>query len=162
LSLWRQATDSAGEIDVALIEIDNEMLPAESVYCAFTPEHIAVDEEFIEVGAALLVIGFPLGFHDALHHMPVVRRASLASSFGLRFQGMGYFLTDARTHRGSSGSPVVIRVPGAAGVRSGVSCRLLGVHSSRFDMATRDPIEDEALGLNCAWYADVLLTLTES
>ena len=162
LSLWRQATDSAGEIDVALIEIADEVLPAEAVYCAFTPEHIAVDEEFIEVGAALLVIGFPLGFHDALHHMPVVRRASLASSFGLRFQGMGYFLTDARTHRGSSGSPVVIRIPGSAGAKTGLSCRLLGVHSSRFDMATRDPVEDEALGLNCAWYSDVLLTLTEN
>jgi hypothetical protein len=161
LSLWRQATDSAGEVDVALIEVDQRLLPAASVYCAFTPEHIAADEEFIEVGAALLVIGFPLGFHDALHHMPVVRRASLASSYGLRFQGMGYFLTDARTHRGSSGAPVVIRVPGSRGVRGQVSCRLLGVHSSRFDMATRDPVEDEALGLNCAWYADILLTLSE-
>ena len=161
LSLWRQAVDSAGEVDVALIEIDQALLPPDAVYCAFTPQHVAVDEEQVEVGAPLLVIGFPLGFHDALHHMPVVRRASLASSFGLRFQGMGYFLTDARTHRGTSGAPVLLRRPASAGARSGVSCRLLGVHSSRFDMATRDPIEDEALGLNCAWYADILLTLTE-
>jgi hypothetical protein len=107
------------------------------------------------------VIGFPLGFHDALHHMPVVRRASLASSYGLRFQGMGYFLTDARTHRGTSGAPVVIRAPGPPGGRGGVSCRLLGVHSSRVDMTSRDPVEDEALGLNFAWYADILLTLSE-
>jgi hypothetical protein len=161
MSLWRQAVDSAGQVDVALIEVDQSVLPAEAVYCAFTPEHIAIDEQLIEVGAPLLVIGFPLGFHDALHHMPVVRRASLASSYGLRFQGMGYFLTDARTHRGTSGAPVVIRVAGAASGRTGVSCRLLGIHSSRFDMVTRDPIEDEALGLNCAWYADILLTLTE-
>ena len=161
MSLWRQAVDSAGEVDVALIEIDQTSLPAESVFCAFTPEHVAADEEPVEVGAPLLVIGFPLGFHDALHHMPVVRRASLASSFGLRFQGMGYFLTDARTHRGTSGAPVLLRVPAAGGGRDGVSCRLLGVHSSRFDMATRDPEEDEALGLNCAWYADILLTLSE-
>jgi hypothetical protein len=161
LSLWRQATDSAGEVDVAVIEVDQSVLPAEAVYCAFTPEHITGDEDFIEVGAPLLVIGFPLGFHDALHHMPVVRRASLASSYGLRFQGMGYFLTDARTHRGTSGAPVVIRVPGATGRPGALSCRLLGIHSSRFDMATRDPVEDEALGLNCSWYADVLLTLSE-
>ena len=161
LSLWRQATDSAGEVDVALIEIDQSLLPADPVYCAFTPAHVAADEEQIEVGAPLLVIGFPLGFHDGLHHMPVVRRASLASSFGLRFQGMGYFLTDARTHRGTSGAPVLLRVPATGGGREGVSCRLLGVHSSRFDMATRDPVEDEALGLNCAWYADILLTLSE-
>jgi hypothetical protein len=161
LSLWRQATDSAGEVDVAVIEVDQTALPAEAVYCAFTPKHIALDEELIEVGAALLVIGFPLGFHDALHHMPVVRRASLASSYGLRFQGMGYFLTDARTHRGTSGAPVVIRVPGATGHPGALSCHLLGIHSSRFDMATRDPVEDEALGLNCTWYSDILLTLSE-
>ncbi|MCK7502387.1 MAG: hypothetical protein MZW92_80370 [Comamonadaceae bacterium] len=42
--------------------------------------------------------------------MPVVRHAVIASSFGLRFQGEGYFLTDARTHRGTSGAPVVMRV----------------------------------------------------
>ena len=160
LSLWRQATDSAGEVDVAAIEVDQNALPADAVYCAFTPEHIAIDEDLIEVGAPLLVIGFPLGFHDALHHMPVVRRASLASSYGLRFQGMGYFLTDARTHRGTSGAPVVIRVPGGGARPGSVSCHLLGIHSSRFDMATRDPVEDEALGLNCAWYSDVLLTLS--
>jgi hypothetical protein len=29
------------------------------------------------------------------------------------------------------------------------------------DMNTRDQDVDESLGLNCAWYADILLTLTE-
>jgi hypothetical protein len=38
---------------------------------------------------------------------------------------------------------------------------LLGVHSARLDMETRDLKLDEALGLNCAWYADILLTLTD-
>jgi hypothetical protein len=38
---------------------------------------------------------------------------------------------------------------------------LLGVHSARLDAGTRDRDLDEALGLNCAWYADILLTLTE-
>ena len=38
---------------------------------------------------------------------------------------------------------------------------LLGVHSAVFDVGTRDINIDEALGLNCAWYADILLTLTE-
>ena len=38
---------------------------------------------------------------------------------------------------------------------------LLGVHSAVFDVGTRDLNIDEALGLNCAWYADILLTLTE-
>ena len=38
---------------------------------------------------------------------------------------------------------------------------LLGVHSARLDSGTRDAGVDEALGLNCAWYADILLTLTD-
>ena len=28
------------------------------------------------------------------------------------------------------------------------------------DMGTRDRQQDESLGLNCAWYADILMTLT--
>jgi hypothetical protein len=42
-----------------------------------------------------------------------------------------------------------------------MSWTLLGVHSAVFDVGTRDVNLDEALGLNCAWYADILLTLTE-
>ncbi len=37
---------------------------------------------------------------------------------------------------------------------------LLGIHSARLDVGTRDLRIDEALGLNCAWYADILLTLS--
>jgi hypothetical protein len=37
---------------------------------------------------------------------------------------------------------------------------LLGIHSGRLDIATRDQIEDEALRLNTDWYADVLRALT--
>lgn len=37
---------------------------------------------------------------------------------------------------------------------------LLGVHSARIDVGTRDLEVDEALGLNCAWYADILPALT--
>jgi hypothetical protein len=38
---------------------------------------------------------------------------------------------------------------------------LLGVHSARLDVGSRDIDVDEALGLNCAWYADILMTLTK-
>ena len=87
----------------------------------------------------------------------MVRQAVIASSFGLRFQGQGYFLTDARTHRGTSGAPVVMRGPAAD---PQLPWKLLGVHSARMDMISRDLQLDESLGLNCAWYADILLTLT--
>ena len=108
-SIWRQGHDTAGEIDVAVIEIERAALPPTTVYRAFTPGTFWAAFDQVEVGTSLLVVGFPLGFHDTLHHMPVVRHAVIASSFGLRFQGEGYFLTDARTHRGTSGAPVVMR-----------------------------------------------------
>jgi len=108
----------------------------------------------------VLIVGFPLGFRDHLHHMPVVRQAIVASSFGLRFQGEGYFLTDARTHRGSSGAPVVMRVAEPGADTQDLPWKLLGVHSARLDVG-RDLERDEALGLNCAWYADILMTLTQ-
>jgi S1-C subfamily serine protease len=161
-SVWRQGRDTGGDIDVAVLEIERSALPATAVYRAFTPQHLCDPWRPVEIGSPLLVVGFPLGFHDALHHLPVVRHAVNASPFGLRFQGKGYFLTDARTHRGTSGAPVVIRA-GASGHGLGdLPWMLLGVHSSRMDVGTRDLNLDEALGLNCAWYADILLTLTKA
>jgi S1-C subfamily serine protease len=160
-SIWRQGLDSAGEVDVAVIEIDRGALPDTTVYSAFTPAHLHNPTARVEIGTRLLVVGFPLGFHDTLHHVPVVRHAIVASSFGLRFQGKGYFLTDARTHRGSSGAPVAMRASGQDRMWGDLPWKLLGVHSTRLDAGTRDLELDEALGLNCAWYADILLTLTE-
>ncbi len=159
-SLWRQGQDTAGEIDVAVIEIERAALPESTVYRAFTPEHLLGTLDQVEVGTSALVVGYPLGFHDTLHHMPVVRQAVIASSFGLRFQGQGYFLTDARMHRGTSGAPVVMRVTEHEPPQGDLPWILLGVHSARLDVG-RDLELDEALGLNCAWYADILLTLTE-
>lgn len=159
---WRQGRDAGGEIDVAAIELDRSRMPDPLVIAAFTPEHLQTEFDEISVGEPLLVVGFPLGFHDQLHHLPVVRQAIIASSYGIRFQGQGFFLTDARTHRGTSGAPVVMRDRTRSGPAAALPWRLLGVHSARMDMGDRDQALDESLGLNCAWYADILLTLTES
>jgi hypothetical protein len=161
-SVWRQGEDSAGGIDVAVIEIQRSALPETTVYRAFTPDHLHDLDDLVEVGTPLLIVGFPLGFHDALHHMPVVRHAVVASSFGLRFQGQGYFLTDARTHRGTSGSAVVMRASESNQNLGDLPWMPLGVHSARIDLGGRDVLLDEALGLNCAWYADIITTLTSS
>mgnify|MGYP000854742609 CR=1 FL=1 len=87
--------------------------------------------------------------------------AAVASAYGMHFQRKQFFLTDARTHSGSSGSPVFRRrgKPGSTD-DSARSWQLLGIHSTRMDMRTRDHGVDESLGLNCAWYATVLTALT--
>ena len=156
-AIWHQGRDGAGDIDVAAIALDPQALPAADGLRAFSPAHLQLRLDEVQVGTPLLVVGYPLGFHDTLHHLPVVRQAVIASSFGLRFQGQGYFLTDARTHHGTSGAPVVMRddTAGAA-----LPWKLLGVHSARLEMVGGQQPMEEALGLNCAWYADILLTLT--
>ena len=158
--LWRQGVDGGGQVDVAVVEIEKAALPASAPYRAFTPRHLYSPQDPAAVGTSLLIVGFPLGFHDTLHHMPVARSAVIASSFGLRFQGQGCFLTDARTHRGTSGAPVVMPAGNRAASLGDFPWVLLGVHSAMFDVGSRDIDIDEALGLNCAWYADILMTLT--
>jgi len=161
-SIWRQGRDPSGGIDVAVIELDRAALPPSVLLRAFTPAHLQASLDDIEVGSPLLIVGFPLGFHDTLHHLPVVRQAVIASSFGLRFQGQGFFLTDARTHRGTSGAPVVMRASASDANLGDLPWKLLGVHSARMDMRTRDQQQDESLGLNSTWYADILMTLTDA
>lgn len=160
VALWRTATDSGGEVDVAVVEIPTGSLPAGAVLQAFDESHLEAREEVVTVGDALTIAGFPLDFYDTIHHLAVARSASIASAYGVRFQRQGCFLTDARMHRGSSGSPVVRRRVCGGMAAPSVAWQLLGVHSTRMDMRTRDRAADESLGLNCAWYADVLLTLT--
>jgi len=162
LGQWRDAKDAGGLVDVAAIEIAPDVLPADAVLEAFDESHLEAGDEDIEIGDALTIVGFPLGFHDTVHHLAVARNASIASAYGIRFQRQGCFLTDARTHRGSSGAPVLRRRPrsAAAAASAPLPWQLVGVHSTRMDMRTRDPSEDEGLGLNCAWYSDVLVALT--
>ena len=161
-ALWHQGRDAGGDIDVAVIELERDQLPSSAVLHAFTAEHLTQSFSEVEVGETLLVVGFPLGFHDVRHHLPVVRHAVIASPYGVRFQGQGYFLSDARTHRGISGAPVVMRKPAAVAQGEALPWKLLGIHSSSLDVGDRDRYQDHSLGLNCVWYANILLTLTQA
>ena len=157
--IWRHAADLSSEVDVAVIEIALDTFPENAVYTAFSSENICDSLGDVEIGSPMLIVGYPLGFHDTLHHLPVARHAINASPLSFRFQGMGYFLTDARTHRGTSGACVVMR---SRDPELDLPWTLLGIHSARLDVGTRDLQLDEALGLNCAWFADVLVPLTKN
>jgi len=105
----------------------------------------------------VVVIGYPLGFHDVLHNLPVYRQASIASAYGVNFNGLPYFLIDANLHNGTSGSPVVAShhtLFRERGREEGYV--LFGVHSAEH------AIDENPLGLNVVWYADVLVEIAES
>lgn len=158
---WREVADQGGAVDdVAAIEIDPGQLPDCSVVQAFEPAHLDGQGEPVRVGDALSVVGFPLGFEDTVHHLPVVRGACVASAYGVRFQQQGCFLTDGRADQGSRGAPVLRRRAGRAG-GGALPWQLLGVHSGRSGMSAGEPGTEASLGLHCAWYADVLMALTD-
>ena len=160
-SVWREGLDSAGAVDVVAVQLEREVLPKARLLQAFAPGNLVGKLDTVEMGSSVLIVGFPLGVHDTLHRLPVARQSVIASAFGIRFQGKGYFLTDARLHRGMSGAPVVARKSAPGDGRSEFPWMLLGVHASRLDVANRDVSQDESLDLNCAWYADILMTLTQ-
>ena len=156
LPQWREAGDAAG--DIAALEIPADSLPAAAAVQAFDETHLETRDEQVAPGDPLTIAGFALGLADTVHHLPVAHGASLASAYGVRFQGLGCFLTDARTHRGSSGAAVVRRR--RRGGASAPSWQLMGVHSTRTDPHAPDQTPDASPRLHRAWYADVLPALT--
>lgn len=157
-SLWRQGSDSQGEIDVAVIELDRAALPANAVYCAFDSSHLQADLEAVEVGMSLVVVGFPLGFPRFVITCRWCARRSSPRRSG-SFQAASPHRAHART--AARAARVLLRVGSpTAGNHQKLPWKLLGVHSARLDMGGRNLLADESLGLNCAWYADILMTLT--
>lgn len=155
---WFEHPQYGGGADVVAVAInDPHVLSSHSVF-AFRDEDIWSMDTAMPLGQDVLILGFPLGFHDTLHNLPIVRRATIASSFPHPFQGQPYFLTDARLHRGMSGSPVIVRTPGRTeyvGPRA-ADWKLIGIHSSAMDVSDRDPGQDDRLALNMTWYASLI------
>ncbi len=144
--------------DVVAVSVNDPHVLSDLCVATFERDDIMGKNEAMPLGQDVLILGFPLGFHDTLHNLPIVRSATLASSFAHPFKGEPYFLTDARLHRGMSGSPVIVQRPGQPEVdgKHEPEWRLLGVHSSSLDVSDRDPDQDERLGLNSAWYASLI------
>lgn len=144
--------------DIVAVSVNDPHVLSGLCVTTFGHDNILGRNEAIPLGQDAFILGFPLGFHDTLHNLPIVRNATIASSFAHPFKGEPYFLTDAHLHRGMSGSPVIVRwpeLPGENGNRE-FAWRLLGVHSSSLDVSDRDPVQDERLDLNTAWYASLI------
>jgi len=100
-------------------------------------------------GEDLIVLGYPHGFYDELFNLPIIRKASIASAYGVPFRGHPFFVIDAKLHPGTSGSPVLTKPTNIFVRKSGTHIRsvpvafLLGIHSASF----------EPLELNVVYYS---------
>jgi len=104
--------------DIVVSEIRRQALPK-------TPEHVAklgflyhgiTDSNFPEstpiqvtTGDDILIVGYPRGYYDTKNLFPIVKRGSIASKWGERFEGKPYFLIDSKLYAGSSGSLVITK-----------------------------------------------------
>lgn len=157
--LWREHPELGKAVDVVAVPINDPLVITHWHVDTFGPGDLFDEKLGLPLGQEVIIIGFPLGFEDSLHRLPLIRRATLASVYPLPFKGEPYFVTDAWMHRGTSGSPVVAKIFDVA--TENTSWKLLGVHSASLDVSNRDPAQDARLGLNMAWYASLIMAMTE-
>jgi len=107
--LWLEHPILRERIDVVAIPLDREDLSSRFVIKAFQEsDHIPSNVD-ISIGEDVLVIGYPLGFHDEFHNLPIVRNAIMASVYPVPFMGNQIILVDSRLHSGTSRSPVITK-----------------------------------------------------
>lgn len=84
---------------------------------------------------AVSIIGYPLGL-TALGQFPIWKKGHIASEPHIHEMGKPYFLIDATTRSGMSGSPVILRESGIVefennSIKNGTFTRFLGIYSGR-------------------------------
>ena len=91
------------------------------------PSQIAltdVQAEQLDAIEDVIFIGYPNGFWDDVHHLPIARRGITASPLSVDFNGLPQFIIDASVFGGSSGSPVFIMQSGLQQAKDGSSLTL--------------------------------------
>lgn len=141
----------------------------ESSSLAFTERHLPVrgDEGIHEViagGTTSILLGYP--YRNERPYFPVARNAVISSPYGQPFEGKPRFMTDARTHPGLSGCPVLSSPLGKIWNTSmtdlssiqaaieGEGWRLIGIHSERLGLDITTPLD-----LNAAWYSTLIMDI---
>jgi hypothetical protein len=66
-----------------------------------------LDSEKLKIGfEKIFVMGYPFGWYDSTHNLPITRIGHLSSPYKVPFRGVPIMLGDVETHKGMSGSPV--------------------------------------------------------
>lgn len=173
---WYGHPDS-DDIDIAVLPIDpvlstvDDMMAGDSVTgsLAFTEDYFIPDA--VTLNGSEAIVGYPGDFMDRTTFFPVRRNAVIASPYGIDFEDDPCFVTDARMHPGTSGSPILLTNP--LQTKEGYSLSadqskeiyLLGVHSATFyedDIEDGGQDEDEwRYDLNLGWYPELLTEILE-
>lgn len=101
-------TDDQNNVDLAMIPVDsNSLKPA--LVNFISSKYVIPDEFVISAGEDVIVVGYPLGFSDSSHNLPLFRSASVASIYGVNFSGQERCVLDGNIQPGMSGSPIFMK-----------------------------------------------------
>lgn len=167
---WFSPPSDSG-IDIAVVPLNFELdsvnhrigiydeRPPETGSLAYNNDSILSEKSRVLAGDRTQIVGYPGHYTDQLYDFPVTRNAIASTQYGFPFNGAPAFLTDARMHPGTSGSPVLagpVTLMTHGGIDLwGPAYKLLGIHSSTL----LQPVEDGErrwLDLNTAWYAELI------
>jgi S1-C subfamily serine protease len=141
-------------VDVAVIEVDRALTLADYQIRPLSRANFFPRGRLLLLpGEDVMLMGYPLGASDVRNNLPIVRHASVATAYGVHFNGEAVFLIDAILHPGMSGSPVLTKPKSAWPATEGglvllpeSPIHLLGVYSGYADN----------LGMGKVWYADAI------
>jgi len=156
---WLESEET--NADVAAIELNRSEIEG-YVIKAFSAANMPPNDVVIDLGESVLVLGYPLGFYDDIHNLPIIRNAILASVYPVPFRGNPYFLIDGRLHEGMSGSPIITKPSPIRPTKKGISFMggpvtfLLGILSHTFPV----PKGIEPLDLSAVWFASLVDSIT--
>ncbi len=98
------------EVDVALLNVSSQMEQPHFSVLFSAAEFADFSAEQLRSGSEVFFLGYPTGFSDERHNLPILRSGTIASIPTVDFNGKPEFLIDAQVYPGSSGSPVLVRI----------------------------------------------------
>jgi len=156
--LWLEHPQYGSHADIVCLSLEG-ILGSQHLVNLLKSDAFLPSDLVLTIGQDAVVLGFPLGFHDDVLNLPVLRSAMVSTPYPAGFRGMPFFLIDARLHEGISGSPVFTKPTsmfmdrsGSTRIFTGTPAFLIGIVSA----ALPPNLGDNPLGLYVVWFANLV------
>ena len=145
--LW-VASEAVPKADVVLVPVPPEAY-RDIALLVFTEAHTRGDIR-IRPSSGATLLGYPYGFYDESHFLPVWKTGHVASEPSVDFNDLPTFLVDVSAFPGMSGSPVLAVANGVyesedGPMRSGRVLKLLGIFSAMPVVREKKPADVNGL-----------------
>ena len=95
--VWLEHPTHGSSVDVVAIGIDSYLQRRDFITYWSAKNSVPPNVAF-GLGELVLVMGYPMEFYDTSHNLPITKTGTLASPYGVHFEGHPFFLIDANLH----------------------------------------------------------------